>query len=260
MAETNYKSLAEFLNSAELEKREVIRITKDHPELTVEDAYRIQEELVNMKLQAGFNIIGPKMGLTSLAKMKQMNVEEPIYGYIFDYMVVDNGVIALSDLIHPKVEAEIAFILGEDIQGPGITGAQVLQATEYVIPALEIIDSRYENFQFTLPDVIADNASSSRVILGNTIRKPNDLELDLVGVTLSINGQIKDLGAGAAVLGHPAHSVAMLANMLSRKGDKLKKGQVILTGGVTGAVMLSAGDTVSAKWDGLGTIDFVVKE
>lgn len=255
----NYKSTAEFLNKAELEKREVVCITADYPDMTVQEAYKVQEELVAIKLEEGHRIVGPKMGLTSRAKMKQMNVEEPIYGYIFDYMVVpDGGTIQMEDFIHPKVEAEIAFVLGKDIQGPGITGAQVLAATEYVVPALEIIDSRYENFKFTLPDVIADNASSSSVVLGNRLTRPAGIELDLVGVTLSINGEIKDLGAGAAVVGHPANSVAMLANMLARKGEKLKAGDVILTGGVTGAVMLAAGDIVSAKLDGLGEVSFQV--
>lgn len=257
----NYQSTAQFLHEAEVENRDVVRITEEYPDLTVEDAYKIQKELVAIKLREGRRIIGPKMGLTSQAKMKQMNVEEPIYGYIFDYMIVpDGGSIKISEFIHPKVEAEIAFVLGKDIEGPGITGANVLAATEYVLPALEIIDSRYENFKFTLPDVIADNASSSGVVFGNRITTPNKLDLDLVGVTLSINGEIKDLGAGAAVLGHPANSVAMLANMLAKNGEKLKEGDVILTGGVTGALMLSAGDTVSAKLDGLGEVTFKVAE
>jgi 2-oxo-3-hexenedioate decarboxylase len=262
MPSTSFKETAVFLNNAETEKREVIRITAEkHSDLTVEDAYLIQEELVQLKLEQGHKIVGPKMGLTSQAKMKQMNVEEPIYGYIFDYMVVpDGGQVAMNELIHPKVEAEIAFVLGKDIEGPGITGAQVLAATDYVVPALEIIDSRYENFKFTLPDVIADNASSSRVIFGSRLTSPENLDLDLVGVTLSINGELKDLGAGAAVLGHPAHSIAMLANMLARKGDKLRAGQIILSGGVTGAVMLSVSDYVSAKLDGLGEVTFKVQE
>ncbi|MED4602733.1 fumarylacetoacetate hydrolase family protein [Paenibacillus validus] len=260
MDKTVIKDLARFLINAEVEKKEVLKLTNEHPDLTVEAGYAIQEQLVHMKLEEGYRIVGPKMGLTSQAKMKQMNVNEPIYGYIFDYMVVNGQELAISDLIHPKVEAEIAFVLGKDIEGPGITGAQVLAATDYVLPALEIIDSRYQNFQFTLPDVIADNASSSRVFFGSTIKRPDNLELDLLGVTLSINGQIKDLGAGAAVVGHPANSVAMLANMLARKGLKLKAGQIILSGGITGAVMLNVGDSVSAKFDGLGTVDFIVKE
>jgi len=260
MDRTTAQQIARFLVAAEEERREVNRITLEHPHLSVKDGYQIQEELVLIKLETGCEIVGPKMGLTSQAKMKQMNVNEPIYGYVFDYMVAHGQEISLSECIHPKVEAEIAFVLGKDIAGPGVTGAQVLAATEYVLPALEIIDSRYANFQFTLPDVIADNASSSKVVFGTRIARPHDIELDLVGVTLAINGKIKDLGAGAAVLGHPANSVAMLANMLARKGLKLKAGQTILTGGITGAVMLHADDTVTAKFDGLGTVDFRVTE
>jgi 2-oxo-3-hexenedioate decarboxylase len=260
MDKATIKEIAQFLVRAEVEKKEVTRITEKYPDLTFETAYEIQEQIVQLKLDAGYRIVGPKMGLTSQAKMKQMNVSDPIYGYIFDYMIVNGFEISLKDFIHPKVEAEIAFVLGKDIEGPGITGAEVLAATEYVIPALEIIDSRYENFQFTLPDVIADNASSSKVVFGSSIKRPDAFELDLVGVTLSINGQIKDLGAGAAVVGHPANSVAMLANMLANKGLKLKAGQTILTGAITGAIMLNVGDVVSAKFDGMGTVDFIVKE
>ncbi|MDQ0163060.1 2-keto-4-pentenoate hydratase [Bacillus alveayuensis] len=261
MEAVQYKETAEFLLQAENERREVLKITNDFPDMTVEDAYKIQEQLVDIKLKQGHRIIGPKMGLTSRAKMEQMKVEEPIYGYIFDYMVIpENGSVSMSEHIHPKVEAEIAFILGKDLEGPGISGVQVLQATQYVVPALEIIDSRYKNFQFTLQDVIADNASSSRVVFGSRLLSPEQLDLDLVGVTLSINGEIKDLGAGASVLGHPANSVAMLANMLARKGEKLQAGEIILTGGITGAVMLSTGDFVSAKFDGIGEVSFFVKE
>jgi 2-oxo-3-hexenedioate decarboxylase len=260
MAIANYKDTAQFLHTAETEKREVVKITAEQPELTVQDAYKIQEELVAIKLGLGHKIIGPKMGLTSEAKMKQMKVEEPIYGYVFDYMDVTNeGVISLSELIHPKVEAEIAFVLGSDIEGPNITAEDVLAATEYVVPALEIIDSRYENFNFTLTDVIADNASSSRVVFGKKFTNPAGIDLDLVGVTLEINGDVKDVGAGAAVLGHPANSIAMLANMLARKGEKLRLGEIILSGAITGAVMLSSGDAVTAKLDGLGDVSFVVR-
>lgn len=262
MPNQEYKEIAEYLVAAEVEKREVTKVTAEiKPNLTVEEGYLVQQELVNIKMAEGKRIIGPKMGLTSQAKMKQMNVDEPIYGYVFDYMLIENGGnLSFRELIHPKVEAEIAFVIGEDIEGPGVTGAQVLAKTEYVLPALEIIDSRYENFNFTLPDVIADNASTSRVVFGTSLKKPEQLELDLVGAILSINGEIKDLGAGAAVLGHPANSIAMLANMLSRKGEKVRKGDVILTGALTGASMLAAGDFVSGKFDGLGEVTFIVKE
>ncbi|WP_289135823.1 2-keto-4-pentenoate hydratase [uncultured Brevibacillus sp.] len=260
MKTIDIQQLAQYCLSAEEEKQEIVRITEEYPNLTVEDAYLIQEELVNIKLAQGKKILGPKMGLTSRPKMVQMGVEEPIYGFIFDYMNVPNQeVVSMSDLIHPKVEAEIAFILGKDIEGPGITGAQVLAATEFVVPALEIIDSRYQNFKFTLPDVIADNASSSRVVFGKRIPYSNDLDLELVGVTITINGKLRDFGTGAAVLGNPAQSVAMLANMLSRKGKKLKKGEVILTGGITEALLLETGDAVTAKLDGLGEVSFSIK-
>jgi 2-oxo-3-hexenedioate decarboxylase len=261
MKTIDIQSLANYCVSAEEEKREIVRITEDYPDLTVEEAYLIQEELVNIKISQGKKIMGPKMGLTSRPKMVQMGVEEPIYGYIFDYMNVPNhGVVSMSDLIHPKVEAEIAFVMGKDLEGPGITGAQVLAATEYVVPALEIIDSRYQNFRFTLPDVIADNASSARVVLGEKIPYSNEMDLELVGVTITINGKLRDFGTGAAVLGHPAQSVAMLANMLSRKGKKLKKGDIILTGGVTEALLLEIGDEVTTKLDGLGEVSFSIKE
>jgi len=256
------RELAEFLLNAELERKEVVRITKDKvPDLTVEEAYLIQEEIVKLKLAQGHKIVGPKMGLTSRAKMKQMGVEEPIYGYVFNNMMIEDGSkISLSDFIHPKVEAEIAFILGKDIHGPSISGAQVIAATEYVIPALEIIDSRYENFNFTLPDVVADNASTSKVVFGNKLTKPQGLELDLIGTTLTINGEIRDLGAGAAILGHPANAIAMLANMLHRKGEHLKAGQIILAGAITSAIRLSYGDYVVGKLDGLGEVTFSVGE
>src|SRR6476620_3884159 len=146
------KQIKDYLVAAEVEKREVVKVTSTiKPDLTVEEAYQAQELLVQKKLDEGDRIVGPKMGLTSKAKWDQMGVSEPIYGYVFDYMLIDSGgVLPFSDLIHPKVEAEIAFLIGEDIEGPGITGAQVLAKTEYVLPALEIIDSRYENFNFTL--------------------------------------------------------------------------------------------------------------
>ncbi|WHZ05129.1 fumarylacetoacetate hydrolase family protein [Neobacillus sp. YX16] len=259
---SQYKDIANYLVSAEEERREVPKVTVSlKPDLSVEEAYLVQKVIVNRKVNEGRRIVGPKMGLTSFAKMKQMGIEEPIYGYVFDYMLIENGgKVRLSDVIHPKVEAEVAFVMGEDLKGPGITGAQALAKTEFVLPALEIIDSRYENFQFTLPDVIADNASTSRVVFGTTLKKPEQFELDHVGATLSINGEIKELGAGAAVLGHPAQSVAMLANMLARKGERVRKGDVILTGGITAAVKLNYGDIVTGKFDGFGEVSFTVTD
>ncbi|MED1490103.1 2-keto-4-pentenoate hydratase [Bacillus smithii] len=263
MDRKKYQELAEFLINAEKEKREVVRLTSEIPDLTPEQAYRIQEELVNLKLANGHRIIGPKMGLTSFAKMQQMKVNEPIYGYVLDNMLVESGgSISLSEFIHPKVEIEIAFFLGEDIEGPGVTNAQVMSATAYVAPALEIIDSRYKNFQFTLPDVIADNASASRVVIGNKLTPLSSLttDLELIGAVLYINGELKANGAGAAILNHPANSIAALANMLARSGKKLQAGDIILAGAITEAIMLANGDVVHGKLDQLGDVSFAVRD
>jgi len=258
-----YQELAEFLINAEKEKREVVRLTSEIPDLTPEQAYRIQEELVNLKLANGHRIIGPKMGLTSFAKMQQMKVNEPIYGYVLDDMLIESGeTVSFSEFIHPKVEIEIAFFLGEDIEGPGVTSAQVMSATAYVAPALEIIDSRYKNFQFTLPDVIADNASASRVVIGNKLTPLSSLttDLELIGAVLYINGELKANGAGAAILNHPANSIAALANMLARSGKKLQAGDIILAGAITEAIMLANGDVVHGKLDQLGDVSFAVRD
>ncbi|MCD2137336.1 2-keto-4-pentenoate hydratase [Salinicoccus halitifaciens] len=262
MEKSKVKELADYVHNAEKENKEILKITAElYPSLSIDEAYLVQEELVRQKLEEGYQITGPKMGITSEAKMKQMDVDDPIYGYVFDNMIVEEGdSISISDYIHPKVEPEIGFILGEDLEGPGVTTLDVLRATEHVFPAIEIIDSRYENFNFTLPDVIADNTSAAGAVFGTCLRKPEELELDVVGVTLSINGEVQSLGAGAAVLDHPAKSIARLANMLSRKGEKVKAGQPILSGGITAAVRLSPGDFVSAKYGGLGDVSFFVKE
>lgn len=256
------KKLTNYVHSAEKEKREIKKITADlYPDMSIDEAYLIQEELIKQKLEEGKKIIGPKMGITSEAKMKQMNVDNPIYGYVFDDMMVNEGdSISITDYIHPKVEPEIGFVLSRDLEGPNVTLLDVLRATDYVFPAIEIIDSRYENFNFTLPDVIADNTSAAGAVLGTTLKRPESLELDVVGATLTINGEIKALGAGAAVLGHPANSVAKLANMLVKKGEKVKAGDPILTGGLTAAVLLSPGDYVNVKCGGLGEVSFFVKE
>lgn len=263
MDRKKYQELAEFLINAEKEKREVVRLTSEIPDLTPEQAYRIQEELVNLKLANGHRIIGPKMGLTSFAKMQQMKVNEPIYGYVLDDMLIESGeTVSFSEFIHPKVEIEIAFFLGKDIEGPGVTSAQVMSATAYVAPALEIIDSRYKNFQFTLPDVIADNASASRVVIGNKLTPLSSLttDLELIGAVLYINGELKANGAGAAILNHPANSIAALANMLARSGKKLQAGDIILAGAITEAIMLANGDVVHGKLDQLGDVSFAVRD
>lgn len=257
----DYRDLAEYLINAEKQKQAVSCISDQYTDFNLAMGYRVQQELVKRKVELGHRVTAYKMGLTSRAKMKQMKVETPIYGYIFDYMNVPNkGQILMDDFIHPKVEAEIAFILGEDIEGPDVTGEQVLEKTQWILPALEIIDSRYENFRFQLPDVIADNTSASRVILGSQLYHPHDFAVDLIGVSMSINGEIRASGVSSAVLENPANSAAMLASMLyEEKKEKLKKGSVILTGGITEAALLKKGDHVITEFDGMGRISFHVR-
>lgn len=253
--------LADYILQAQDEKREIQKITAmKQPELTIAEGYLIQEQLVKKRLARGETILGPKMGLTSQAKLKQMNVTDPIYGYVFQSMYIAEGsTIELEDFIHPKVEPEIGFILKQELKGPGVTKEQVIEATEYVFPAIEIIDSRFENFDFTMPDVVADNTSASGAVIGTTMRDPKKLELETIGVHLTINGEIKSIGAGAAVLGHPANAIAALANMLSEKGETVKVGQPILSGGLTAATSISKGDHITVQFgENLGMVEFFV--
>ncbi|WP_050469190.1 2-oxo-3-hexenedioate decarboxylase [Herbaspirillum chlorophenolicum] len=249
------KKLAIHLESAEMERREVTKITDAHPELDWMDAYAIQDEIRAIKEARGVKVAGLKMGLTSQAKMRQMGVIDPIYGFITDYgSVADGGEIKTSELIHPKVEAEIAFVTKAPLKGPGCHVGTVLAATDFVLPAVEVIDSRYENFRFDLKSVIADNTSSARYVLGGVHRTATGIDLKNLGVVLEKNGEVVATASGAAVLGHPAQSVAMLANMLGQRGREIPAGTLILTGGVTEAVAVEAGDVVSARFQHLGRV------
>ena len=247
--------LAEHLENAELQAHDVKKITNDYPDMDWEDAYDIQWEIRRRKESRGNKVVGLKMGLTSYAKMSQMGVENPLYAFLVDYFSVpDGGTINTSELIHPKVEAEIAVITSKELSGPGCTIAHVLDAISSVVPAVEIIDSRYENFNFDLKSVIADNASSARFVTGGNVKRIEDVDLKTIGVVMEKNGKVVELGAGAAVLGHPAASVAMLANMLAERGEVIPAGTFIMTGGITSAVAVEAGDFVSVRYQDLGSI------
>lgn len=249
------EKLAKYCEDAELNAQEITKITDDYPEMTYEDAYDIQWTARRVKEARGHKIVGMKMGLTSQAKMKQMGVPNPCYGYLADYFAYGDGAcIKIDELIHPKVEAEIAFVLKDDLSGPGCHIGDVLAATDFVMPAVEVIDSRYKDFKFDLKSVIADNSSSSRYVTGGRMRDIKDLDLKTLGVVMEINGEIVQLGAGAAVLGHPATSIAMLANMMSERGEILKAGTYILSGAITAAVGVKKGDNVTVKFQDLGTL------
>ncbi len=255
MDQATKAELAELLETAELEAREVVKITDQHPDLTLAEAYEICDLIRDRKLARGTKQVGFKMGLTSKAKMDQMGVNRPGFGYLFDYFSIpDGGEIKTAELIHPKVEPEIAVVLKTALKGPGCTIADVFAAIDFVMPAMEVIDSRYENFRFDLVSVIADNSSSSRFVTGGQSATVDEIDMKTMGVVMEINGEVVALGAGAAVIGHPANAVAMLANSLAEKGEEVPAGSFIMTGALTAAHAVAPGDTVTVSYQGLGSI------
>lgn len=253
LEESTLQALAARLDEAAIQGDAVPMITLEHEGLNVTDAYAIQRESMALRFARGERLVGMKMGLTSRAKMEQVGVHSPIYGHLTDRMQRSDGAtLSHARHVHPRVEPELAFILRSDLAGP-VTAAQAMLAVGGVVPALEIIDSRYQDFQFSLPDVIADNASSSKFVLGDTVRAPSEVDVSNLGMVMEVNGVAAQIGSSAAVYEHPAHSLAALANMLLESGDMLRAGQVILTGGATPAVPLAPGDRVRLRVDGLGT-------
>ena len=247
--------LAEHLENCELQAQDTLKITDEYPQMDWDDAYAIQEVIKQRKIARGCRIVGLKAGLTSRAKMQQMGVSMPVFGFLADYFAVPEGdAVKMSELIHPKIEPEIAFVTKSVLKGPGCHIGSVLAATDFVMPALEIIDSRYRDFKFDLKSVIADNCSSSRFVLGGRMRPVEELDLRTLGVVMEKNGEIVALGAGAAVLGHPAAAIAMLANLLGERGEEIPAGTLILSGGITEAVMVKAGDNVSLRIQELGSV------
>ena len=255
MDQNRMKALAEMLLAAEQSQKPIPPLTESDPGISVEEAYRIQLLVMGMKKSRGQVVVGKKIGLTSLAMQNMLGVKEPDYGHILDGMVVmEAEKILTTDLIKPRIEGELAFVLKEDLQGPGVTLTEVIRCSEGVIPSLEIIDSRIVDWKIKLPDTVADNASSARIVLGGTITPLHSLDLRTVGMVLEKNGEAVATAAGAAVLGHPAQAVAWLANKLAAYDITLRKGEVILSGSLTAAMPIGAGDFVRADFGPLGDV------
>jgi len=241
---------------AERERKELAPFTDAHPDFGVDAAYEAQRLFVQSKLDAGQVMAGFKLGLTSRAKQQDMGVSEPLSGGVTSGMIAPYGeALDIEMLIHPRAEPEIAFLLAKNLAGPtSVTG--VLTATEAVFGAVDILDSRYRDFRFTLPDVVADNASAGRFFLGPRACRPGELEdLRLVGCVLRADGGVVHTAAGAAVMSHPAASVAWLANRLAERGEHLPAGSLVFSGGLTAAVPIRPGHAVTAEFDGLGTVE-----
>lgn len=247
-------ALADRLENCQLQQQDTTKITDDHPDMDWDDAYAIQDELRRRKVARGLRVIGLKAGLTSHAKMKQMGVSTPVFGFMTDdYAVPDGGECKVSDLIHPKVEPEIAFVTRTELRGPGCHIGTVLAATDFVMPGIEVIDSRYRDFKFDLKSVVADNTSAARFVVGGQPMNVNNCDLRTVGVVLEKNGIPVAFGAGAAVMGHPAAAIAALANHLGARGECIPAGTLILSGGITEAVSVQAGDNVTLRVQGMGS-------
>ncbi len=255
LAKQTIAQLAEHLENCQLQVRDTPKITDDHPDMDWDDAYAIQDAILARKLARGARVVGLKAGLTSHAKMRQMGVTDPVFGFLVDdYSVAEGSEVATRELIHPKVEPEIAFVLKAALKGPGCHIGTVLAATDFVMPGIEVIDSRYRDFKFDLKSVVADNTSAARFVVGGLPQRPDAVDLRTVGLVLEKNGQPVALGAGAAVLGHPAAAVAALANHLGRRGQEIPAGSMILSGGVTEAVAVAAGDSITLRVQGMGSV------
>jgi 2-oxo-3-hexenedioate decarboxylase len=250
------KEISSQLIEAEKARTEIPQFTDLDPNIDVETAYAAQWEFVQSKLDAGEQLAGAKLGLTSRNKQEAMGLAEPLYGWVTSGMIADYGEpIDRGRLIHPRAEPEIAFLLGRDVTAPA-TVTSVLAATEAVFAAVDILDSRYREFRFALPDVVADNASAGRIVLGPQPRPPGELiDLRLIGCVLRAGGEVAATAAGAATMGHPAAAVAWLANRLGARGQSLRAGWLVLSGGLTAPVPLEPGTAITAEFDGLGSLE-----
>ncbi len=233
--------------------RMVEPLTTRHPDITIDDAYGIQQRLNARRMQAGESVVGKKIGVTSKAVMNMLGVYQPDFGILLDGMLYNEGeAIEAASLIQPKAEGEIAFILKRDLQGPGVSAADVLAATEGVMACFEIVDSRIRDWKIKIQDTVADNASCGVFVLGDRVVDVRDVDLNTCGMVLEKNGEIVGTGAGAAALGSPASAVAWLANTLGSRGIALKAGEVILSGSLAAMVPVKAGDNLRVTIGGIG--------
>ena len=248
-------ALAHALSEAEHNATTIPPLTEQAPEITSEEAYAIAADILVHELEHGHRVVGRKVGLTNKALQDAFGIDTPIFGTIFDDTTVrDGGRIKTSELIQPKAEPELAFRLKSPLKGPGVTLEHVLAATEYVFPALEIVDSRIEGWRIREQDIIADNGAAARFVVGSTRLPMGALNLATEEVVLYLNGEEFERARAAAVLGNPARSVAWCANKLAELGQGLRAGEFVTTGSITTAMDVRAGDTVRAEFATLGGV------
>jgi 2-oxo-hept-3-ene-1,7-dioate hydratase len=245
---------AEVLIAAEAERKQAVQLSKTFPNITLEDSYAISTEVAKRKIAAGARLIGHKVGLTSKAMQRSSQIDEPDYGHLLDSMMIADGAKVPHDrFCLPRVEVELAFVLGKSLKGPGVGLADVLRATEYVIPALEIVDARIQD-QRTIRDTVADNGAAAGIVLGGRPVGPLDVDLRWVGGIMYRNSEVEETGVAAGVLGHPALGVAWLANKLGGHDVSLAPGHIVLAGSFTRVVFAKKGDTLHGDFGALGGI------
>jgi 2-oxopent-4-enoate/cis-2-oxohex-4-enoate hydratase len=253
MDKAKIQQYGDELYAALIDRKAVDPLTDREPSITIEDAYQIQLRMIQRRLDAGETIVGKKIGVTSKVVMDMLKVNQPDFGQMTSGMVFNEGdAIRADSMIAPKAEAEVAFVLKSDLMGPGVTAADVLRATDFVVPCFEIVDSRIRDWKIKIQDTVADNASCGVLTLGGVRRNPRQLDLALAGMVLEKNGEVISTSTGAAVQGSPANAVAWLANTLGRLGIGLKAGEVILSGSQSPLVPVKAGYNLRCDVGGLG--------
>jgi 2-oxo-hept-3-ene-1,7-dioate hydratase len=254
MVDADRKKAAQLLLQAEAERKPILQLSKTWPDITIEDAYAIQNELVKHKVANGAKVIGHKIGLTSKAMQQSSQIDEPDYGHLFDYMWLHDGAkVAHANYCVPRAEVEFAFVLGKPLKGPGVGLLDVLRATEYVVPSIEIIDARVENPR-KIFDTVADNAAAAGIVTGGRPVGPTEIDFRWAGGMMYRNAEIEETGLAAGVLGHPAMGIAWLANKVGKFGVTLEPGHLMLSGSFTRPVWANKGDTLHADFGPLGTV------
>jgi 2-oxo-hept-3-ene-1,7-dioate hydratase len=254
LSDTERKQAAEILLNAEKERQQAVQLSVTFPHISIEDSYAISTEVAQRKIAAGARLIGHKVGLTSKAMQRSSQIDEPDYGHLLDSMMIADGAkVPHANYCVPRVEIELAFVLGKPLKGPGIGLPAVLRATEYVIPAIEIVDARIKD-QRKIFDTVADNGAAAGIVIGGRPVGPMDIDLRWVGGIMYRNSEIEETGVAAGVLGHPALGVAWLANKLGHHDVVLEPGHIILAGSFTRVVFAKKGDTLHADFGPLGGI------
>ena len=243
LSDADRKKAADILMAAQKERKQAVQLHVTFPDITIEDSYAISTDVMQRKVRAGAKLIGHKVGLTSKAMQRSSMIDEPDYGYILDdQLIADGAKVKHADYCKPRVEVELAFVMGKRLQGPGVGLTDVLRATEYVVPAIEIVDT------------VADNGAAAGIAMGGRPVGPLDVDLRWVGGIMSRNSEIEETGLAAGVLGHPALGVAWLANKIGPHGHALEPGHIVLAGSFTRVVFAQKGDTLHADFGQLGGI------